>query len=116
MTVDKNRGIHRPRRRAGNAIDSKPRFLKQTIEHSPRERAVRTATLQREVDENWFTIERHHGKSEPIWYLSLFKIDRFQTVRRKFAAWKNRRMSARAISGHRFSKKPGRQPGLGEKR
>jgi hypothetical protein len=41
---------------------------------------VRTATLQREVDENWFTIERHHGKSEPIWYLSLFKIDRFQTV------------------------------------
>jgi hypothetical protein len=47
---------------------------------------VRSATLQREVDENWLAIERHRGKPEPIWYLSLFKIDRFKTARRKFAA------------------------------
>jgi hypothetical protein len=40
---------------------------------------VITATLQREVDENWLAIERHHGKR-------LFKIDRFQAARRKFAA------------------------------
>ncbi len=87
MTIHEHRGIHRSRRRARNAIDAKPRFLEQTIEHPPRERAVRTATLQRDVDENWLAIERHHGKPEPIWYPSLFKIDRFQAAaKRRFAA------------------------------
>ena len=73
MTIDKHRGIHRARRRAGNAIDSKPRFLKQTIEHAPRECAMRAATLQREIDENWIAIERHLGNPEPMWYASLIQ-------------------------------------------
>ncbi len=39
--------------------NSEPRLLEQTIEHSPREGAVRTAALQREIDENWLSIECH---------------------------------------------------------
>jgi hypothetical protein len=50
--------------------------------------------LQCEVDENWFAIERHQGEPEPIWYPSLFKIDRFQTARPEFAAQKSSPMSA----------------------
>jgi hypothetical protein len=49
MTIDKHRGIHRTRGRAGNAIDSKPRLLEQTIEHAPSKCPMRTTALQRKV-------------------------------------------------------------------
>jgi hypothetical protein len=53
MAIDKHCGIHRARRRAGNAIDSKPRLLEQTIEHAPRECPMRASTLQRKIDKYW---------------------------------------------------------------
>jgi len=49
MTIDKHRSIHRPRRRAGNAIDPKPRLLEQTIEHAPSKRPMRATALQRKI-------------------------------------------------------------------
>jgi hypothetical protein len=52
MAIDKHCGIHRARRRAGNAIDSKPRLLEQTIEHAPRECPMRASALQRKIDKN----------------------------------------------------------------
>ena len=52
MTIDKHRGIHRTRRRAGNAIDSKPRLLEQTIEHAPSKCPMRATALQRKVDKD----------------------------------------------------------------
>jgi hypothetical protein len=52
MTIDKHRGIHRPRRRAGNAIDSKPRLLEQTIKHAPSKCPMRATALQRKVDKD----------------------------------------------------------------
>ena len=53
MAIDKHCGIHRARRRAGNAIDSKPRLLEQTIEHAPRECPMRASALQRKIDKDW---------------------------------------------------------------
>src|ERR1700747_1902585 len=50
MTIDKHRGIHRPRRCAGNAIDSKPRLLAQTIEAAPSKCPMRANALERKVD------------------------------------------------------------------
>jgi hypothetical protein len=52
MTIDEHRSIHRPRRRSGNAIDSKPRLLEQTIEHAPRKCSMRATALQRKVDKD----------------------------------------------------------------
>jgi hypothetical protein len=52
MTIDKHRGIHRPRRCAGNALDSKPRLLEQTIEHAPSKCPMRATALQRKVDKD----------------------------------------------------------------
>src|ERR1700733_12770805 len=53
MAIDKHCGIHRARRRPGNAINSKPRFLEQTIKHAPRECPMRAAALQRKIDKDW---------------------------------------------------------------
>ena len=47
-----DRSIHRPRRRAGNAIDSKPRLLEQTIEHAPSKCPMRATALQRNIDKD----------------------------------------------------------------
>ena len=52
MTIDKHRGIHRPRRRAGNAIDSKPWLLEQAIEYTPGKCPMRPSSLQRKVDKD----------------------------------------------------------------
>ena len=52
MAIDKQCGIHRARRRAGNAIDSKPLLLEQTIEHAPRECPMRASALQRKIDKD----------------------------------------------------------------
>ena len=53
MAIDKHCGIHRARRRAGNAIDSEPRLLEQTIEHAPCECPMRASALQRKIDKDW---------------------------------------------------------------
>jgi hypothetical protein len=45
ISVDKRRGIHGPRRSAGNAVDAQPLLLEQPIEDAPREGAVRSPTL-----------------------------------------------------------------------
>ena len=42
--------IHRPGRRARYALDLDARIFQQTVEHAPRERPVRAATLQGKVD------------------------------------------------------------------
>jgi hypothetical protein len=52
MAIDKHCGIHRARRRAGNAINSKPRFLEQTIKHAPSECPMRAPALQRKIDKD----------------------------------------------------------------
>jgi hypothetical protein len=52
MTIDKHRGIHRPRRCAGNAADSKPPLFEQTIEHAPSKCPMRATALQRKVDKD----------------------------------------------------------------
>ena len=52
MTIDKHRSIHSPRRRAGNAIDSKPRLLEQTIEHTPSRCPMRATAQQRKIDKD----------------------------------------------------------------
>jgi hypothetical protein len=44
--VDQDGRIHRPGRRAGNAIDFKPGLFQKPVEHPPRERTVRAAALQ----------------------------------------------------------------------
>ena len=43
--IDQYRGIHGSRRRARNSVDSKPRFLEQTVEHAPGKCAMRAAAL-----------------------------------------------------------------------
>ena len=43
-------GVHRARRRAGDAVEVKPRLLEQPVEHAPGEGTVRAAALQAEVD------------------------------------------------------------------
>ena len=50
VAVGKHRGVHGAGRGAGNAVDLEVRLLQQPIEHAPREGAVRTPALQREVD------------------------------------------------------------------
>ena len=52
MTINKHRGIHRPRRCAGNAVDSKPPLLEQTIEHAPSKCPMRATALQRKIDKD----------------------------------------------------------------
>jgi len=52
VAIDQHRRIHRAGRRAGNAIDSKPRLLEQTIEHAPGKCPVRASALQREIDKD----------------------------------------------------------------
>ena len=52
VAIDKHRRIHRPCRRARNAIDFKPRLLKQTIEHAPCKCPMRASALQRKIDKD----------------------------------------------------------------
>src|SRR4051794_2055462 len=46
----KNRGIHSPGGRAGDAFDPKRWLFQQAVEHAPSERTMSPAALQREVD------------------------------------------------------------------
>ena len=48
--VGQHHGIHRARRRAGNALDGEPVVAQKLFEHAPGEGAVRAAALQREID------------------------------------------------------------------
>src|SRR5262249_13677593 len=50
-TVCQRCGIHRSRRRAGNTGDAKPRLFQKAVQNAPRERAVRAATLKREINQ-----------------------------------------------------------------
>jgi hypothetical protein len=50
MAVRQHGGVHRAGGRARNTLNAQPRFFEQAIEHTPCERAVSAAALQREVD------------------------------------------------------------------
>ena len=73
IAVDQHRGIHRARRRAGDAVDLEPRLLEQPVEHAPGEGAVRAAALQREIDEDGIAGDRGLGSPVP-WASNLAEI------------------------------------------
>ena len=52
MAVDQHRRVHRPRRRAGDAVDLEPGLFQKAIENAPGEGAMRAAALQRHIDED----------------------------------------------------------------
>jgi hypothetical protein len=52
QSVRHHHRVHRAGGCAGNALDLEPRFFQQAIEHAPGECAMRTATLQREINQD----------------------------------------------------------------
>jgi hypothetical protein len=52
----KDGGVHRPRGGSGDAIDPEPRLFKYPVEHAPGESVVRSAALNRKINQNWIAI------------------------------------------------------------
>jgi hypothetical protein len=59
MTARHHGSIHGAGRCARYCFDYKPALLEQAVKHTPGERAVRTTTLQRQVDELRWWLDRH---------------------------------------------------------
>ena len=51
VPVRKDHCIHRTGGGTGNAVDPEPWFLEEPVEHAPGEGAMRTAALERKVDQ-----------------------------------------------------------------
>ena len=53
--MGEDRGVHRAGRGAGDRLDLDPGLLQQPVEHAPGQGAVRSAALQRQVDQQRFS-------------------------------------------------------------
>src|SRR6185437_15509277 len=56
---DQHGAIHRSGGRSRNSIDAQPRLLQETVQHTPSKRAVRSAPLERKIDEHFATVGFH---------------------------------------------------------
>jgi hypothetical protein len=62
VAVDQHRSVHRAGRRAGNAVDSKPGLLQQTIEDAPGKRPMRAFPLQPKIDKHGIACDGGLGR------------------------------------------------------